>query len=101
MTTDVTIPIARKATEYRLAHGMKVPDAVHLATAVLNRCDWLVTLDDDFPLAVEGVQVVRTELLSEDAALPWEGQPLQLDLFTDHDADNVDAPIAVKRPVAG
>lgn len=86
---DVTIPIARKATEYRIAHRMKVPDAVHLATAVLNRCDWLVTLDDDFPLAVEGVQVVRTELLSEDAALPWAGQSLQLALFTDHDAGNV------------
>lgn len=39
----------RSVPEYRLAHGMKVPDAVHLATAVLNRCDWLVTLDDDFP----------------------------------------------------
>ncbi|MBK7820400.1 MAG: PIN domain-containing protein [Tessaracoccus sp.] len=86
---DVTIPIARKATEYRIAHGMKVPDAVHLATAVLNRCDWLVTLDDDFPSVVEGVQVVRTELLNEADALPWEGQPLQPDLFTDDDAGNV------------
>lgn len=56
---DVTQPIVRKATEYRRDHGMKLPDAVHLATAALNRCDWLVTFDMGFPERLAGPKVIR------------------------------------------
>lgn len=85
---DVTTPIARRATEYRRAHRMQVPDAVHLATAVLNDCDWLVTLDDDFP-QLDAIRVFRTELLDEAAQVPWEVH-VQPDLFDDvHNTDNV------------
>lgn len=33
---------------------MKLPDAVNLDTAALNRCNWLITFDRDFPLHVTG-----------------------------------------------
>lgn len=68
---DVTAPVARKATEYRVNHNLKVADATHLATAVLNRCDWLVTLDRDFP-QLDGLRIFRMELLDPTAELPWD-----------------------------
>lgn len=68
---DVTAPIVRKATEYRLGRGMKLPDAIHLATAALNRCDWLVTYDRDFPEALEKPQIVRLNHNGEPLNLPW------------------------------
>lgn len=68
---DVTPPVARKATELRAKHGLKLPDAIHLATALLNRCDWLVTLDRDFP-QLGALRVFRLELLDPVARLPWD-----------------------------
>ncbi|KYF76117.1 MULTISPECIES: type II toxin-antitoxin system VapC family toxin [Tessaracoccus] len=68
---DVTVPVARKATDYRGTHGMKLPDATHLATAVLNRCDWLVTLDRDFP-QIDGLRVFRMKELLSSIELPWD-----------------------------
>lgn len=76
---DVTAPVARKATEYRVNHKLKVADAIHLATAVLNRCDWLVTLDRDFP-QLEGLRIFRMELLDPTTELPWD-MPVQESLF--------------------
>lgn len=68
---DVTRPVIRQATEYRRDYRMKVPDAVHLATAVLNRCDWLVTYDGDFPAHFDGLKVVRLDHVSETRELLW------------------------------
>lgn len=89
MLVDVTAPVARRATEYRLTYKMRLPDAVHLATAVLNSCDWFVTLDSDFPDQVDGLRVFRAELLDDHAQLPWK-IPVQEALFTA--SDNVEAP---------
>lgn len=79
---DVTPAIARKAAEYRTAYGgtKKTPDALLLATAVLNRCDWLITLDRDFPKDT-GVQVFNLHEMHMDSPLPW-AQPVQEDLFS-------------------
>ena len=69
---DVTKPIVQKATRYRRDHGMRLPDAVHLATAVLNRCDWLVTYDRDFSQHLDGVRVVQLNHVGEPRDLPWQ-----------------------------
>ncbi len=79
MLLDVTPPVARKVTELRRAHKLKLPDATHLATALLNKCDWLVTLDSDFP-QLDGLRVFRMELLDASASLPWD-VPVQAELF--------------------
>jgi len=69
---DVTPPIVRKATEFRQLMNMKLPDAVHLATAVLNKCDWMVTFDGKFP-EVDGMRVFRRERLVDTSfSLPWD-----------------------------
>lgn len=69
---DVTPPIVKAATEYRRNRKPKaLPDAIHLATAVLNRCDWLVTFDADFP-EVDGLQTFRrAQLQDPQVRLPW------------------------------
>ncbi len=75
MLLDVTPPIVEKATEFRLSLGLKLADAVHLATAVLNRCDWLVTFDKDFRNAndLTGLRTFRVDHLRvRSTRLPWE-----------------------------
>lgn len=79
MLLDVTPPVARKATELRVKYGLKLPDATHLATAVLNRCDWFVTLDRDFP-QLEAPRVFTMTRLDSADPLPWD-LPVQGDLF--------------------
>jgi|GEM_PF-1082328 predicted nucleic acid-binding protein len=77
---DVTLPITRRATEYRQTYRLKLPDAVHLATAVLNKCDWFVTFDGKFP-DIEGMRTFRLEHLQDRSfSLPWEA-PVQGELF--------------------
>lgn len=79
---DVTPPVVQKATELRQAHSLKLPDAVHLATAILNRCDWFVTFDRDFQ-RVTGPTVFRLDRVPERATqLPWE-LPVQPELSYD------------------
>jgi predicted nucleic acid-binding protein len=69
---DVTLPIVRRATEFRRLMNLKLPDAVHLATAVLNRCDWLITFDDEFP-EVEGMRIFRLPHMHDTSfSLPWD-----------------------------
>ena len=47
-------------------------DAVHLATAVLNRCDWFVTLDKDYQ-KVNDLRIFSIDHLRDGpAALPWD-----------------------------
>lgn len=83
MLLDVTTPIVRMAAQYRRNNKPRhLPDAIHLATAVLNRCDWMVTLDDDFP-NVDGLRTVRMEHLKDvHTSLPWE-VAIQETLFAD------------------
>lgn len=72
---DVTSPIVERATEYRQSLGLKLADAVHLATAVLNCCDWIVTLDKDFRNAAElnGLKTYRVDQLRDGSTqLPWD-----------------------------
>lgn len=76
---DVTPPVARKATELRMSHRMKLADATHLATALLNRCDWFVTLDSDFP-RLDSLQVFNMSRIASADGLPWD-LPVQGDLF--------------------
>jgi predicted nucleic acid-binding protein len=69
---DVTLPIVRKATEFRQTYGLKLPDATHLATALLNKCDWLVTFDVQFP-DLDGMRTFRMKhLIDTSVGLPWE-----------------------------
>lgn len=46
-----------KATELRARHGLKAPDALHLATALHYGCDELWTNDDQLAKVSEGVVV--------------------------------------------
>ena len=69
---DVTPPITDQATQFRRDHGLKLADAVHLATAVLNRCDWFVTFDRDF-LKVGDLRIFRIDRLrASTVPLPWD-----------------------------
>ncbi|MDO5066443.1 MAG: PIN domain-containing protein [Propionibacteriaceae bacterium] len=68
---DVTPAIARKVADLRAEHGLKLPDATHLATAVLNKCDWFVTLDADFP-ELDKPQVLCLTPSNSSTPLPWE-----------------------------
>lgn len=69
---DATAPVGEKATELRLKYNLKLADAVHLATAVLNRCNWFVTFDKDFA-GVTDVRVFRIDRLHGSSdALPWD-----------------------------
>lgn len=69
---DVTLPIIRKATEFRHLMNMSLPDAIHLATAALNRCDWLITFDKKFP-EVDGMKIFRREhLVDKSFNIPWD-----------------------------
>jgi predicted nucleic acid-binding protein len=69
---DVTPHIIRMATEFRQRYGLKLPDAVHLATALLNKCDWLVTFDGKFP-DLDGMRTFRMKhLIDSSVGLPWE-----------------------------
>lgn len=88
---DVTRPIVQRAMEYRRERRdrvMKLPDAVHLATAALNRCDWLVTFDRDFPLHIDGLKVVRLDHVNKPRDLPWQ-RHVEERLFDHLEDDNV------------
>jgi uncharacterized protein len=57
-----TVPISREvidtATEIRAKHGFRVPDAIHLAAAIVSRCDEFLTNDrhlSPFPGITVGV----------------------------------------------
>lgn len=81
---DVTEPVASYAAQIRLAHGLKGMDSIHMASAVKNRCDWLVTKDKKFPARVDGVDVWDIHRTPA-PDLPWVKQPSpdQPDLFED------------------
>ena len=67
---DVSTAVARKAGSLRVRHGMKTWDAVHLATAILERVDVLVVRDGKFPNGIyEGVYVTGPFDLDDDKLL--------------------------------
>ncbi len=73
LLVDVTRPVIEAATRYRIDGAVKgLPDAIHLATAVLNGCDWFITFDRGFR-DVEGVTMIRQrDFDDQEALLPWE-----------------------------
>lgn len=50
--------LAMFAARLRIEHGLKLPHAIQLATAVSESCDALVTHDRDFPVSA-GVEIYR------------------------------------------
>ncbi len=49
----LTLPVFDLATELRAAHGVKTPDAIHLAAAINWGCDEFWTNDRRLPKALE------------------------------------------------
>jgi predicted nucleic acid-binding protein len=47
-------PILERATEIRAYHGLRVPDAMHLATALEHRCDAFWTGDQKLARVASG-----------------------------------------------
>jgi len=56
----LNLAIADAAVELRAAHGIKVPDAVQLATAKVSGADWILTNDRDWR-GVTSVPIVRVD----------------------------------------
>lgn len=56
----VSAGIAAAASRLRIRYGLKLPDAIHLATALDIGADTLVTHDRDFG-KVEGIRILRGE----------------------------------------
>ena len=58
---EVSADVIERATEIRAQHGFRVPDALHMATAVLERADVFLTSDAKLKrfsnLAVELLQL--------------------------------------------
>ena len=42
---EISAEVIERATEIRAQHGFRVPDALHMATAVLERADVFLTSD--------------------------------------------------------
>lgn len=86
---DVTLPVARKATELRGTYRLATVDAVHVATAILNRCDWIVSFDRKFP-SLPQLQLFDMARVHSGVSLPWV-RPIQdvLDLDESLSCDNV------------
>lgn len=58
---EVNEQVAILAPYYRVEYGLKLPDALQMATAVLNQCDLFITNDDSF----KKVKEVKTLVLSD------------------------------------
>ncbi len=55
---DPSPSIAREAARLRAAYGLRTPDAVHVATALAIKADWIVTNDKGLRrIQPEGVKV--------------------------------------------
>ncbi len=54
---DVSVPVLDRAAELRVQHGFKTPDAIHLATALLETADVFLTGDAGLKRCA-GLQVV-------------------------------------------
>jgi len=54
---EITHPVCRAAAQLRAAHSIKTPDAIQLATALLNRCSIFLTNDKDIP-PIAGIRIL-------------------------------------------
>jgi predicted nucleic acid-binding protein len=45
---SLDLPIADRSAQYRVQYGLKTPDAIQLATAVIEEVDVFITHDQDF-----------------------------------------------------
>jgi len=64
---DLSAPVARKAGDLRVQHGLKTWDAVHLATAIIGNVDVLIVRDSKFPEGdYEGVYVTGPYDIDDD-----------------------------------
>jgi len=59
ITQPITLAVLEKVIEFRTKHGLKIPDAIHLATGVLAGCTVFVTRDASW--AKTGVTVVEPQ----------------------------------------
>jgi len=55
----ITLPVLEKVIELRAQYGLKIPDAIHLATGILVGCTVFVTRDASW--AKTGVTVVEPQ----------------------------------------
>lgn len=55
---NVDRPIALKSAQMRAKYGLKPPDAIHLATAIENNCEYFITTDNDFSNDTEELKIV-------------------------------------------
>jgi predicted nucleic acid-binding protein len=55
---EVTSPILRAAAQLRAVHGIKTPDALHLATALIARCPVYLTNDRNLP-PIPGIRILQ------------------------------------------
>ena len=62
---SVTRPLLVESARLRASTGLRLPDAIHLATAREAGCSTLVTNDDDFEGAPEMNTVILSEVISD------------------------------------
>lgn len=60
---ELTFDIAQSAAEMRVAYGLKLPDAIQVATALSADCGFLLTADRDFAVVQEVEIVTGAEML--------------------------------------
>lgn len=57
---DINAAVIEKATELRVRYGFKTPDALHLATAIVQNTDAVLTGDADWKRCTEiTVEVIK------------------------------------------
>jgi predicted nucleic acid-binding protein len=69
---EVDLLIAEKARQLARDHGLKPPDAVHLATAIRAKCDQFLTWDEKVHRngrTVEGIYICEPHLTGHQATL--------------------------------
>lgn len=83
---QVTQRIATEAAHIARKHGVKPPDAIHLATAILNQCDAVHTYD--------GVKMLKLDKLIGDPPLRiiQPNPEVQADLFSNEKSAEADDP---------
>ncbi len=57
---QITGAVLRAAAQLRAAHNIKIPDAIHLATALVANCSVYLTNDRDLP-AIPGIRILQVK----------------------------------------
>lgn len=71
---DVTTIVASRAAAFRVEHGLKTWDAIHLATAVVSGVDVIFVRDSSFPTG----QLIEDVYVSEPYDIDEDKLPLEL-----------------------